>query len=143
MLLKLVPLRIKLLLQHFLTPSFLRYLIIGFSTFALEFGLYWAFVNLVGMRYIWASISEFPILFAFNFFGHKYFTFQNSHAARKQLVHYVMLVIANGIVSNALLYIFVDFLGIHYILGKFLTIVLIIMWNFLALGKFVYRGFSE
>ncbi|MCA9390576.1 GtrA family protein [candidate division WWE3 bacterium] len=126
-------------LQPFITPQFVRYLVIGLGTLFIEVGLYWVLVNIFDIVYIWASILEFPILFTFNFFGHKFFTFNNKHEPTSQLVRYILLVIVNGIASNALLYLFVDILNINYLIAKFLTIGCIISWNFLALGKFVYR----
>jgi putative flippase GtrA len=122
----------------FLQVSFQRYLIIGVGTFVLDNGLYWLFINAFNMYYLWANIAEFPFVFAFNFFGHKLFTFENTYRPHEQLVKYIVLVIVNAVIGNFLLYLYVDIIGLHYMIGKFAMIGTILTWNFIALDKFVY-----
>lgn len=120
--------------------SFRRYLVIGIGTFVLDNGLYWLFINSFGLHYLWANIAEFPIVFAFNFFGHKLFTFENTYRPHEQLVKYIMLIIFNAVIGNFLLFLYIDIFGLHYMIGKFAMIGTILTWNFLALDKFVYSN---
>lgn len=121
--------------------QFIRYIITGFTTLALDIGFYWFLVNTFN---VWPAITpyiETPIILGFNYLMHKVFTFQGvlkKHSV-KQTLRYVLVIAVNNVATSLTLYLLIDNMGIDYILGKIISIAIIIFWNFPMFKFWVYK----
>jgi len=121
--------------QHL--PQFLQYLVSGGSAAALELSSYQLMLWLDVWYAIAAPISGLVGL-ASAFIFHKYFVFQKKDQTQKQLIRYAILQTWNFFAQWALVFIFVEFLGVDPFLAKILGIGCTVMWNFFLYKLFVY-----
>lgn len=127
------------MLKKHLTPQFLRYLIVGFSTVGLDFALFWILLNIFGLWYLAAQAINGVVIFAYNFLGHRHFTFQRSEGKKRdQLPRYLLLNAWNYIASLGILWLLVEVLKLDPILAKVINIGFIVLWNYQLLKRFVY-----
>ena len=118
-------------------PQLFRYLASGGSAAALELGSY----QLMLWKGIWyltaATVSSgIGLVSAFTF--HKYFVFRRKENTGQHVVRYVLLQGANAVAQVAMVYVFVEFAGVHPFLAKILAIGVVVSWNFFLYKFFVY-----
>ena len=118
-------------------PQFFRYLMSGGTAAGLEIASY----QLMLWNGIWyftaAKISGVVGLLA-AFIGHKFFAFKKKEQTTRQLVRYCILQGCNYFAQIYMIYVFVEFMGVHETLAKILAIGMTVLWNFLIYKFFVY-----
>lgn len=138
--------------DEFLNPDSLkriiRYLIVGVSTFTVEYLLFLLLRRLLPINDIIINIIVFTFIFWFNFLLQKFFTFQSHKNFKKQLISYSFLYLFNAVVGNILLFSAITWLleylfpatpWIPYYLPKILIMVFIVSWNFILYKKVIYK----
>ncbi len=120
--------------------SFFRYLLIGTSTFVIDFGLFNLLSLWVGTRAIVANlISTFISLF-FNFSMSNFWTFKLGGGQKLQkLSRYAVLAIFNYIFGNIAMYFFIEYTNLNHNIAKALITLTVVAWNFLLYKKWVFR----
>lgn len=130
-------------LKRFSTTTlkqFLRYLVTGFTSFGIEYGLYVLLFNVLKVHYIIASILVYAFVFWFVFLVNRFWSFQSTGNIKKQLFQYLFLFAFNLIVSNVILmYLFTDILGISPFISPILKMAFVVCWNFLIYKYIIYR----
>lgn len=127
------------LLQPYLTAQVLVYMLVGGFTTGLDFFLYWALVEFLGVIYLLSAAVITPFTTYLNFALHRRLTFKSRSAHRQQIPRFVLLWGVNYILGLTLLWAFVDGLGINYLIGRIMVFAVIFLWNFTALRLFVFR----
>jgi putative flippase GtrA len=120
----------------------IRYGIIGVITQAIDLFTYWFLVQL-GVNYLVADIINNPLVLGFNYFGHKYFTFEDQQKHKQTIGKYLLNLVINYIYSSIVLFIAVDVLRAGPFLGKIIQIVAIPLINYLLLKRFVFSDGSR
>lgn len=119
--------------------QFKRYLITGFSSFGLEYSLFYLFYRGVKVPYLYANTLVMTIVFCFNFLMNRYWTFKSKQKLRKQLPLYGMIFFFNIGISNLLMYLLAERMGISPLLSKVVAMGFIVMWTFLVYKKVIYK----
>ncbi|MBA2133386.1 GtrA family protein [Capillibacterium thermochitinicola] len=119
--------------------QFIRYLITGFSSFGLEYSLFYLFYRGVRMPYLWANTLVMTIVFWFNFLMNRYWTFKSKQKLRKQLPLYGLIFFFNIGVSNLLMYLLAEKMSISPLISKVLAMGFIVMWTFTIYRKVIYK----
>lgn len=120
--------------------SFFRYLLIGVTTFVLDFGIF----NLLSIKFstkpiVANLISTFVSLF-FNFTMSNFWTFKLGGGQKLQkLSRYAVLAIFNYIFGNIAMYLFIEHTDLNHNLAKALITLTVVAWNFLLYKKWVFR----
>lgn len=138
--------------NEFLNPDsikkLVRYLIVGISSFAVEYTLFVVFRELLPFHELVTNIMVYTIIFWFNFLLNKFFTFRSRKNFKKQLISYGILFFFNMVVGNILLfsaikallnYLFPTVPWVPYYLPKILIMVFIVSWNFILYKKVIYK----
>ncbi|HAA25633.1 MAG TPA: GtrA family protein [Ruminiclostridium sp.] len=138
--------------SEFMDPDsikkFIRYLIVGVSTFIIEYSLFLFFREILPLHELVTNIIVYTFIFWFNFLMNKFFTFKSRKNIVKQLISYGILFLFNGVVGNILLftaikklleYLFPTVVWIPYYLPKILIMVFIVSWNFILYKKVIYN----
>ena len=138
--------------NEFLNPDyitkFIRYLIVGVSTFTVEYILFLVFRKLLPLPDVVTNIFVYAFIFWFNFLLNKFFTFKSHKNFKKQLLSYGILFLFNMVVGNILLFMAITELlkllfpntpWIPYYLPKILIMVFIVSWNFILYNKVIYK----
>ncbi|UZQ84409.1 GtrA family protein [Thermoclostridium stercorarium] len=138
--------------NEFLTPEFIgkftRYIIVGVSTFTIEYVLFLGFRKILPVPDVVANIIVYTFIFWFNFLLNKFFTFKSRKNFKKQLLSYGLLFLFNMVVGNVLLFmaitqllkgLFPDTPWIPYYLPKIVIMIFIVSWNFILYNKVIYK----
>ncbi len=118
--------------------QFITYLCTGGAATFINVGLYWLLLR-AGVWYIGASIVAEVFGFISAFIFHKYVAFRAHGDHAKHFVRYCLLGLWNLCASTALLWLFVDVVGIGPFIAKIIVIICMVAWNFLAYKFVVYR----
>ncbi|HSC79961.1 MAG TPA: GtrA family protein [Chitinolyticbacter sp.] len=118
--------------------QFIRYLLVGGASFALEYALYWLLYWL-GLPYLWANSTAYLTVFVVNFLVNRSWTFGSSGHLGRQALLYLLLVLFNLLASNVVLYALVEFAAVPALVGKVAVMVMIVSWNFVLYRKVIYR----
>ncbi|NLM10510.1 MAG: GtrA family protein [Clostridiaceae bacterium] len=136
------------LLNPDFVKKFIRYLIVGVSSFTIEYILFLIFRRVLPLPVVVTNILVYTFIFWFNFLLNKFFTFKSHKNFKKQLLSYGLLFLFNMVAGNILLFMAVTELlkslfpgtpWIPYYLPKILIMVFIVSWNFILYNKVIYK----
>ncbi|NLW27622.1 MAG: GtrA family protein [Hungateiclostridium saccincola] len=143
-----------------------RYVITGFSGFAIEYFLFNIFNELIFVkfppggytpaktiaekfindsferttyRYLLANAIAYVVAFWYNFLLNRFWSFKSKVNIFKQLKQYSALFIFNLIIASVLLYLLSDKIGIMPKISKILVMGMLVCWNFVLYKKVIYK----
>ncbi|MDD3661890.1 MAG: GtrA family protein [Candidatus Dojkabacteria bacterium] len=123
--------------------SSVKYVIVGFATFGLDFVLNWFLIKVVGMNYLIVGYLIAPLVLAFNFYTHKHWSFKDMRTEQsrthRQIVRYLILVAFNSIANMGLMYLFYGVLELPLFLTRVLCTGVGIMWTFPINRLWIYK----
>lgn len=117
----------------------IRYLITGFSSAAIELSLLFVLKDIFNLAVIEANSIALTIVFWFNFFINRHWSFKSKSSLKKQLLLYAVLFTFNLGASDLMMYVLVTLLGVQYLLAKILAIGAVVTWNFVLYKKVIYK----
>jgi len=143
-----------------------RYVITGFTGFAIEYALFFTFYYYIFKRffpfgysfaksiaeslvnydlkgdtysYLFANAIAYVVVFWFNFLVNRIWSFKSKVNIFKQLRQYAVFFIFNLFATSALLYLLSDKIGIMPAVSKVLVMGLVVCWNFIIYKKVIYK----
>ena len=133
-------------------PAFIRqskrYLIVGFASAAIDFGLFVLLhdllgfrlaVNVLGIGRIISNVIAILVSTAFNFLMSRNWIFASVSSLPRSLILYIILFIINQAFSSAAIIWLTGTLGLPGFFAKFITMACIVCWNFFLYRKVVFR----
>lgn len=120
--------------------SFFRYLLIGTTTFIIDFGIF-NFMSLkMDVKPIVANLTSTFLSLFFNFSMSNFWTFKLGNSQQlKKLSRYAFLAVFNYIFGNVAMYGFIEYTDINHNLAKALITITVVAWNFLLYKKWVFK----
>lgn len=117
--------------------TIVKYLISGSTAAFVDLGLLFLFTDVFGVWYLLSAIIAFIFAFFTSFYLQKFWTFSDSRTEgmTRQMTIYFVVAVANLILNTALMYVCVDFIGLHYLISQIIVALLIACGSF-----FVYRN---
>lgn len=117
--------------------TIVKYLISGSTAAFVDLGLLFVFTDIFGVWYLLSAIIAFIFAFFTSFYLQKFWTFSDrrTEGLTRQMTLYFVVAVANLILNTALMYVFVDFIGVHYFISQIIVALLIACGSF-----FVYRN---
>lgn len=123
--------------------SSMKYVVVGFSTFGLDYFLNWLLIEVIGVNYLFVGYIIAPIVLLYNFSMHKLWSFRDVGSkegmTRDQVVRYLILVAFNSVANMVMMYLFYDLLALPLLVTRVLATGIAIMWNFPLFRLWVYR----
>jgi putative flippase GtrA len=119
--------------------QFKRYLVIGFSTFFLEYAIFCTLHNAAKIYHLYANTGAYIIAFWFNFLMNRFWSFKSTGNLKRQLAQYLVLFAFNLGATNLLMYVLSDLAGIIPEISKVLVMGAIVSWNFVLYKKVIYK----
>ena len=116
-----------------------RYLVVGFLTVGLEFLNLRLLTEVLGLWYITSNSIAYVISFAINYTLNRIWSFGSKGALKKQLVMYGVLFVVNLVLSNVMMYLFTDIIGMKYMVSKLFAVGAVVSWNFVLYKKVIYK----
>jgi len=121
------------------SKQFIRYLIIGFSSFLLEYLLFFTLFKLLKVNALISNSIAIFIVFWFNFLLNRYWSFESKEKLFKQLIMYLILFAFNITVSNLFIYEASIIINMSPLISKVLIMGAIVIWNFILYKKVIYK----
>lgn len=119
--------------------SFVRYVVIGGTTFALDFMLLVFLHGFLDVNLVIATTIAYWTSIVFNFLANRYWTFgaTETHIA-KHLTAYLLLLGANYLFTVIFVTSATE-LGMHYTIAKILAVLIQISWTYVAYKKIIFK----
>jgi len=115
----------------------IRYVIVGFSSFALEFLLFAALHELVGLHVVLSNVIAITGASIYNFIMSRSWTFKSTSSLLRSAILYTLLFIWNQFFSSWAILLLMD-VDLSAMLAKVLTMAVIVCWNFVLYRKVVF-----
>nr|WP_106781329.1 GtrA family protein [Lysinibacillus timonensis] len=119
-----------MLLQREIVGKFIKYSFAGF----ISIGIYFLSVYILIERYQWdpvvGSAAAFILMTIVSFLINVRFTFGSSFTHQK-LVRFLLVSLIGFVLNFSLIFLIVHILTFHYLIGEFVTIIVIPLVNFL------------
>lgn len=130
---------VKRVLKHEDFQKFKRYVIVGLLSFAIEYGLYTLLFAVLNVNYLLSNMLVYSVTFWFNFLLNRCWSFNARNNLKHQLILYGILFIFNFTVTNVMIYVFSDILGIYPLISKVLIMFAVVSWNFIIYKRVIYK----
>ena len=111
-----------------------RYIFVGGTAFAVDLFFLYFFSDICGIYYLISAVFSFIISVLVNYIMSTKWVFNQDSIENKVVEFNLFLLISTiGLVfTEILLYFFTDILGIHYLISKIVSAIIVLFWNFLA-----------
>lgn len=116
-----------------------RYLVTGFSSAAIELSLLYIFKDILKLTVLEANSAAYTIVFWFNFFMNRLWSFKSKSNLKKQLTMYSLLFVFNLGASDLIMHVLATLLGLQYLIAKVFAIGAVVSWNFILYKKIIYK----
>ena len=127
------------LIKTFLSREFIRYVVVGVISAAIEMGLLILFVERLEMFYLQSNVLAFVITNITNYVLSRLWVFEKTGRRKRiEFTWFILLVGVGLLISQALMYVGVDRLGMDYKISKLISIAAIVAWNFFTRKNFVF-----
>ena len=132
---------IEILLEIFNRSLFVRYVFSGGSAAAIDVLLLFVLTAYFHVYYLAAATFAMTVSFIARFLLQKFITFKDTDQsqATKQFVSYSLLYTGSLLATNALLYVFVDYLHFNVVIAQIGTIFLIACISFFVYKVFIFK----
>ncbi len=120
--------------------QFVRYAIVGCSSFIIDYGLFYILYTFFGWWYLAATALSQIIAISYNFTLNKQWSFSAQGNTHKQIARYMILQTWNYLISIGVLFLLVHYVSLDPRIAKIVVVGIVVTWNFLAYKFFVYRS---
>jgi putative flippase GtrA len=116
----------------------LRYLLVGCTSAALDFGLFLILFNVLGVDVRVSNVTAITLSAVFNFTMSRAWTFESTSNIVRSAILYIVLFVFNNLFSTVAIVWFIG-LGVPSPLAKLMTMACITLWNFALYRKVVFK----
>jgi len=123
-----------------LEGQFIRYIIVGVLSAVLELSVLVLLVEFFGLPYLTGNIFAFFLVQVINYALSRYWVFQ-TRGSRKRIEFpvFMFFVICGFLINQAGLWFFADKLGMNYEIAKVISIVFVVIWNFVTRRLIIFK----
>lgn len=124
-----------------LLVQFVRYFFVGGFAFVVDFGLLYILTEYAGLHYLLSATLSFIAGLLVNYIISCLWVF-NGSKFKNRLIEFLFFA-AIGVVglalNDALIWLFTDCIGTHYMFSKIVAAAMVYLWNFFARKYLVFR----
>lgn len=127
--------------EKYRLKQFSRYLATGFLSVGIEFSMLLLLVEAYAMNYLMANFFAFAVTNLCNYYISRHWVFEKGK--HQQHVEMMIFFITAGIglgINQTILFSMVEYLSADYRTSKLAAVGLVIIWNFWARKKLVFKG---
>jgi len=115
---------------------FIKYSIVGTSGAIVDLTALYLLVELAGINVYVAAVFSFILAVINNFLLNKFWTFNDKNPNySKQFIKFLSVSIFGLMLTLSFMYLFIDVVGIWYMLAKAITTLIVLFWNY-TLNRF-------
>ena len=117
-----------------LIAQFLKFGVVGFIAFFIDYGLLAFCTEVLGINYLISATIGFTVSVVFNYIASMRYVFVHKEgmSRTKEFVIFVVLSIIGLLINNGCMWAGVELLGIHYLIVKIGATVIVALWNFIT-----------
>jgi putative flippase GtrA len=116
-----------------------RYIFTGLISFGIEYSLFILLYRVFEIWYITSHVSVYIVVFWFNFFVNRLWSFKSKSNLQRQLSMYTLLFVFNLIVATLIMYLLSEILRITPLISKVLVMGMTVSWNFIIYKTVIYK----
>lgn len=122
-----------------LIAQFLKFGIVGFIAFAIDYGLLAFLTEVLGANYLVSATISFTVSVVFNYFASMRYVFtrRDDLSRRREFIIFVLLSVAGLGINDFCMWMGVEILGVHYLVVKIFATVIVAIWNFATRKRFL------
>jgi putative flippase GtrA len=125
--------------EQALIEKFLRFCIIGFIGFAIDFGTTWISKEKFKVNKYLSNSLGFILAASTNFFLNRYFTFRNEDPEIFiQFFKFAMVAVVGLGLNNLFVFLFTDKVRLNFYVAKIGAVGIVLFWNFGANNFFTF-----
>lgn len=127
--------------QNLLIQLF-RYLLVGGTAFAVDFGLLWGLTEWCGVHYLFAAALSFIAGLTVNYLLSIRWVFSEHalHSCATEFSLFALIGVAGLGLNEAIIWIAAECLRCHYMASKIIAAAVVFFWNFLARKYLLFYG---
>jgi putative flippase GtrA len=128
----------------FQNHKIIKFIISGGLAAVTEYSIFivlYTFVTQESSLIICQTIS-FLAGFIVSFLLNKHWVFSSTGKARDELVRYGILAIINLVLTNILIWLFINGFGINYWISKLCIMAMVATWNYVIFSKLIFKKTS-
>ena len=132
----------------FVTPTknsalqFFRYVFVGGIATVADWGILYLLTSVAGIHHLVSAVISFLAGLTVNFALSKLFVFKADEArinASAEFIGYGLIGAAGLGITEAIMFVMTDRLAVHYMISKMTATAIVLVWNYLARKKIIYR----
>ncbi len=121
-----------------LIKQIIRFSVVGGLAFLIDYSLLYAFTEFLKIHYLISSIISFSVSVIFNYVLSVKWVFDvNKKQDIKEFIKFIIFSVIGLIINSILMYIQVDIMGIHYMIAKLFSTIIVMIYNFITRKIFI------
>lgn len=124
-----------------LLVQFVRYFFVGGFAFVVDFGLLYILTEYAGLHYLLSATLSFISGLLVNYVISCIWVFSNSKFKNRlvEFLFFASIGVVGLLLNDALIWLFTDCIGTHYMFSKIVAAAIVYLWNFFARKYLVFR----
>ncbi len=124
-----------------LLVQFVRYFFVGGFAFVVDFGLLYILTEYAGLHYLLSATLSFISGLLVNYVISCIWVFSNSKFKNRlvEFLFFAAIGVVGLLLNDALIWLFTDCIGTHYMFSKIVAAAIVYLWNFFARKYLVFR----
>lgn len=124
-----------------LLVQFVRYFFVGGFAFVVDFGLLYILTEYAGLHYLLSATLSFISGLLVNYVISCIWVFSNSKFKNRlvEFLFFAAIGVVGLLLNDALIWLFTDCIGTHYMFSKIVAAAIVYLWNFFARKYLVFK----
>ena len=124
-----------------LLVQFVRYFFVGGFAFVVDFGLLYILTEYAGLHYLLSATLSFISGLLVNYIISCIWVFSTSKLKTRlvEFLFFAAIGVVGLLLNDALIWLFTDCIGTHYMFSKIVAAAIVYLWNFFARKYLVFR----
>ena len=124
-----------------LLVQLVRYFFVGGFAFVVDFGLLYILTEYAGLHYLLSATLSFISGLLVNYISSCIWVFSNSKFKNRlvEFLFFASIGVVGLLLNDALIWLFTDCIGTHYMFSKIVAAAMVYLWNFFARKYLVFR----
>ena len=124
-----------------LLVQFVRYFFVGSFAFVVDFGLLYILTEYAGLHYLLSATLSFISGLLVNYIISCIWVFSNSKFKNRlvEFLFFAAIGVVGLLLNDALIWLFTDCIGTHYMFSKIVAAAIVYLWNFFTRKYLVFR----
>ncbi|MDA1208689.1 MAG: GtrA family protein [bacterium] len=110
--------------------EFFRYVFVGASAAVINILAYAIFTEVLGMHYLLAAVIGYCLGFVWNYVVSIVWVFSRKHSRSKEITILAFITLGGLLWTELILYLFVEFADLNHLFALFITLWIVLLWNF-------------